>query len=105
MSVRRLNQGGLPRFWICLVFCLCFVTASLFSEPLIAVHEHHDCLGEGCPVCLLIQGAEHFSRQLRSALYPALFSNVLLMTFLILQRSVFRSLPVNPVRLKVKMNR
>jgi hypothetical protein len=54
-----------------LVLC-CLGSALLFSEWFVASQglAAHDCPGEGCPLCLLVQGAQHCSRQLRQA--PAL---------------------------------
>lgn len=80
--------------------------ACLFSEDYAASHREHDCRGEGCPVCFLIQGAENFFRQFKcTALYTGFSVNALVMAVFILHAVVFCVLPLSSVRLKVKMNR
>jgi hypothetical protein len=92
-------------FWISLALCTCVVTASLFSESFIAAHADHDCRGEGCPVCLQIQGAQIFSRQCKYAVTrPGLSPGAAPVTALVLRFAVFHLVPINSVRLKVKMN-
>jgi hypothetical protein len=85
---------------------LCFVSASLFSENYIVFHGEHDCRGEGCPACLLIQRAENFFRQSKGiAFYSGYSAAVLWMALFVLHLAVFRFIPLSAVRLKVKMNR
>jgi hypothetical protein len=80
--------------------------ASLVSESYILSHRDHDCTGESCPLCLLIQGAENFSRQLKSAaLCPGFSAAMLLTALFILKFSAFRFVPLSGVQLKVKLNR
>ncbi|MFP3090533.1 hypothetical protein LQZ21_09430 [Treponema sp. TIM-1] len=84
--------------------CFCFVSASLFSENYILPHGEHDCPGEGCPVCPLIQGAANFSRQAKNAVLPEYSAAVRWMALVMLHLVVFRFIPLSAVRLKVKMN-
>jgi hypothetical protein len=81
----------------------------MVSETIPAVHGEHDCCGEGCPVCLLVQGAENFSRQLKySAFHPGFSSNDLFLAAVVrnaLNVTVFLLVPLSAVGLKVKMNR
>jgi hypothetical protein len=79
--------------------------AALFPEGYILLHHNHDCSGEGCPLCLLIQRAENFFRDLKSAASCPDFSAAsLLMAVFILKFAVFRFVPLSTVQLKVKMN-
>ncbi|MDR1252298.1 MAG: hypothetical protein LBK62_09040 [Treponema sp.] len=96
-------MSGLRGFWISL--SLCFIMASCVSETLIAVHSDHDCSGGSCPVCLLIQRAENFSRQPKySVFHPGLSVTALFLAALVLNFAVFRFIPLSSVRLKIKMN-
>jgi hypothetical protein len=102
MEGKATNRSG----WFWTLLCLCFVTASLFSENYILFHRDHDCGGEGCPVCLLIQQAENFYRQPKwDASFPGLFLNAILTAVFIVKFVVFRFIPLSVVQLKVKMNR
>jgi hypothetical protein len=77
----------------------------LFSGIFAAVHSDHDCPGEGCPVCLQIQGAVNFLRQCKSAAFHDAFSQgAFLAVIFILRSAVFCFIPSSSVRLKVKMN-
>jgi hypothetical protein len=110
MSVRRLSRVSYPvntqaGLWVRLALFLCFLAVSLFAEPFAAAQGYHDCIGEGCPLCLLVQVNENFSRQLKSAVvYPASFSGLFFTSVLLLSRVVFPSIPADPVRSKIKMN-
>jgi hypothetical protein len=97
-------MNGLKYFWI--GFCFCFITVAFFSENYIAFHWDHDCYGAGCPVCFLIQRAENFSRQLRSAAsYSGFSESALLTAVFILRFALFCFIILSSVRLKIKMNR
>jgi hypothetical protein len=101
INTKQLANRGLF-FWIGLVFVL----ASLFSENYIVSHAAHDCRGEDCPVCLLIQRAENFSRQAKNAVfYPGPSVNARRLSAVIFGLVIFRFVPLSAVRLKVKMNR
>jgi hypothetical protein len=79
---------------------------SLVSESFIVSHRAHDCPGEGCPLCILIQRAEIFFRQLKCAVSCPGFSTVIFLTAVfILKFAAFRFVPPSGVQLKVKMNR
>jgi hypothetical protein len=79
--------------------------AALFLEGYILFHQDHDCSGEGCPLCLLIQRVENFFRELKSAAsYPGFSAAALLTVVFILKFAVFRFVPLSAVQLKVKMN-
>jgi hypothetical protein len=88
------------------VFCFCFFAAVLWSETFIVTHEHHDCYGEGCPVCLQIQGARNFSRLLKAAPFQTVSSpGTFLIVPIISKNTFFAPVPLSAVALKVKMNR
>jgi hypothetical protein len=80
--------------------------SAVVSETLIAVYAEHDCVGEGCPLCILIQRMENYFRQSKCAVFHPGFSITdILLASLILNFAVFRIIPLSAVRLKVKMNR
>jgi hypothetical protein len=85
---------------------VCFAAASFVSAGYIVSHQAHDCPGEDCPLCLLIQGTENFSRHLKcAASCPGFPAAVLLAAVFVLKFAAFRFIPLNAVQLKVKMNR
>ncbi|MDR2135533.1 MAG: hypothetical protein LBO76_02855 [Treponema sp.] len=87
-----------------LVLCCCCAWAILFSGLFAAPHAGHDCCGEGCPRCALIQGALNLSRQLRPA-PPAFPPPVFLLSPLAAGLFIFFAIPASAVRLKVRINR
>jgi hypothetical protein len=90
--------------WISL--SLCFIISVAVPEMIIAVCQDHDCSGEGCPVCLLIKGAEDCSRQPKySAFHPGFPVSAILGAAAVLDFAIFCHVPASSVRLKVKMNR
>lgn len=109
MPCRRRGSGGavMNRFrGFLLGLCFCLVTVFLFSETAVFIHPDHDCHGTDCPVCLLIQRAENFFRQLKCVVFYAGFpAAAFLMTAFVLNRSFFLFIPPSAVRLKVKINR
>jgi hypothetical protein len=85
--------------------CLCVVLASLFSENFIAARADHDCRGEGCPVCLWLQGARTLARQFKYAVFPSgLFPGALPLLLPVSGLAALRPAPASSVKLKVKMN-
>jgi hypothetical protein len=106
-SGERGKKSPVRRYWgMGLTLCCCCVVFFLFSETCIAFHADHNCRGEGCPVCSLIRGLIHCSRQLKSAsIFPVVHPGVFLLTALAVLSSGFCSIPASGVRLKVRMYR
>jgi hypothetical protein len=48
-----------------LALAVCIVFSFVFAEVLIAKEHDHDCIGEGCPSCLLIEIANIFLKSLK----------------------------------------
>ncbi|MDR2176483.1 MAG: hypothetical protein LBP20_00380 [Treponema sp.] len=85
---------------------LCLIPAILLSGLFIASHTDHDCRGEECPLCALLQGALNFSRQLRQApVFPALFPGAFLPGLFVPGFRARSAVPASAVRLKVRINR
>ncbi|MDR2111314.1 MAG: hypothetical protein LBP32_08415 [Spirochaetaceae bacterium] len=49
---------------------ICFALLPVLSVDFISSRADHDCSGRDCPVCVQIQGARNFLRQLGSAAVP-----------------------------------
>jgi hypothetical protein len=95
----------LPALGTGIALCACLVLAALFSENFIAVRADHDCSGEGCPVCLLAEGARTLTRQLKHAAFPAgLFPGAAPLVVPVPGRAVLYPVSASSVTLKVKMN-
>jgi hypothetical protein len=86
-----------------MVFVFCFVCAALFSESPAGPGREHDCRGEGCPICLLIQKAENFSRHCKAphAGFPVKFLPPA--SFVVISACFYHA-AINAVRLKIRMN-
>jgi hypothetical protein len=50
-----------------LVPAVCISFSVFFSETLIGAYHDHDCIGEGCPVCLQIEAADIFLKAMKLA--------------------------------------
>jgi hypothetical protein len=94
-----------PSLWLSL--CFCFALVSLFSETVISIQPDHECYGADCPVCLLVQQAEIFFRQLKNAaaLHAGFPAVMMLIVVFVLKRGSVLFIPMTAVRLKVKINR
>ena len=46
------------------ILCLVFVATLFVSETYIVTHTHHDCIGEGCPVCAALASCEQLLKNL-----------------------------------------
>jgi hypothetical protein len=87
-----------------ITLCVCVILASLFSENFTALRADHDCPGEGCPVCLLIQEARTLTRQFKHAAFPSgLFSGAVPVIVLVSWLAARRPVSASSVKLKVKM--
>ena len=54
------------------ILCLVFVATLFVSETYIVTHTHHDCIGDGCPVCAALASCEQLLKSFAaSALIPA----------------------------------
>ncbi len=49
---------------LALLACAAFLIVTLFSVLFIVKEADHDCIGEGCPICVCIRNAEHTLEQL-----------------------------------------
>jgi hypothetical protein len=50
-----------------LVLAVCIGFSAFFSETTICSDHDHDCIGEGCPICLQIETANNFLNTLKLA--------------------------------------
>lgn len=48
---------------IAVVMLVCFIAVSALSMAFVIVHEHHDCIGEGCEICFQLCLAEQTLKQ------------------------------------------
>ncbi|ALU16204.1 MAG: hypothetical protein EUB_01368 [Eubacterium sp.] len=82
-----------------------FVLFFFLSTAFMTEEAHHDCVGDGCPICMQISALQNFFKQLDTG--AALTAAVLVLHL------IFRCitpkwdsffLVTSPVRLKVRMN-
>jgi hypothetical protein len=50
-----------------LALAVCMIFSLVFAELVLADAHDHDCIGEGCPVCLQIEAANNFFKSLKLA--------------------------------------
>ena len=88
-----------------IALAICIVFSVFFTENLAAGEHDHDCIGEGCPVCLQIEIANNFLKTLKTA-GLVMFLTVLLMSpaQTLHKLSEIAPLSYSPIMLKVRFN-
>ena len=88
-----------------LVLAICIIFSVSFTEFLAADDYEHDCVGEGCPICLQNQMTANFRRTLKMAGFTVFFAFVLIFLVQTSKKlTEFVLLPYSPVTLKVRFN-
>jgi len=88
-----------------LILTACVAFSVVFAEILIADAHDHDCIGEGCPVCMRIEAAECFLKTLKLAGTGLLLAVCLAFTVQFHKKPAeFAACPLSPVSLKVRFN-
>jgi hypothetical protein len=88
-----------------LILALCIVFSLVFTELVIAEDLDHDCIGDGCPFCLLIETAHNFTKNLKLGvltIFLAACPVFILQTFY--KSSEFTISFQSPIVLKVRFN-
>lgn len=90
---------------VAVILFFSFVIVSFFSEFYIIKESNHECSGERCSVCSIINKVKHSLEQILtggSALFVFVNKFIILLTVLFLAQFVF--LYTTPVAQKVRMN-
>ena len=88
-----------------LSLAVCIIFTVSFTEFLTADYYEHDCIEEGCPICLQIQMVANFLRTLKMASFTVFFASVLIFLAQTSKKlTEFVLLPYSPVTLKVRFN-
>lgn len=76
----------------------------LGSVLIIAEHTHHDCTGEGCAVCMMLEQCDERVRALGTAVSALLMFLCVMFTAVSLPVSAVRTVSSHtPITLKVKL--
>lgn len=100
MTVRSEKKRALT-----LLLAAFFVVFFFLSTAFMTEEAHHDCVGDGCPICMQISALQNFFKQLDTG--AALTAAVLVLHLIfrcIAPRWDSFCLITSPVRLKVRMN-
>jgi hypothetical protein len=95
----------LKRKVLFLALAVFMIFSFFFAEILIADDLDHDCIGEGCPFCLVIEIANNFLKSLKLTAVAAFLTVCLI--FLIQTFIKIIDFPISlysPVTLKVRFN-
>jgi hypothetical protein len=88
-----------------LVPAVCISFSTYFSEALIHALHDHDCIGEGCPVCLQIEAADNFLKAMRLAgICLLLIACFVLLAYCKKERAEFKLCSISLFDLKVRFN-
>jgi hypothetical protein len=99
MELRPKGKALFFTLSICLVFSL------FFAETLAVDDLDHDCIGEGCPFCLVIETAHNFFKSLKLAALTVFL--IVCLMFLIQTLNKFNNFFFflnSPITLKVRFN-
>ena len=93
------------RKFIVFVMAACIAFSLVFTMVAAMDCREHDCIGEGCPVCLWIETVECFLKTLKQAGIGLLLAVCSLFTVQIYKKyAEFTSCFLSPVLLKVRFN-
>jgi len=87
-----------------LIPAACIAFSVVFTETLTAAEHDHDCTGEDCPVCLQIEAAKCFLRNLKLAVIGLFFAVCLEFSVQIHIKHAYFIPLLSPVALKVRFN-
>ncbi|ADZ84946.1 hypothetical protein [Cellulosilyticum lentocellum] len=83
---------------------LLLIVCMLFSIVYINKENHHDCTGQGCPICLQIHVARDLLNSIKGAVLGALLIQPLCLIRVHIQAGVAVNLSQSsPITLKVKL--
>jgi len=87
-----------------LIPAACIAFSVVFTETLTAAEHDHDCTGEDCPICLQIEAAKCFLKNLKQAVI-GLFLTFCLLFSVKIRKEYACFIPfLSPVALKVRFN-
>jgi hypothetical protein len=88
-----------------LVPAVCIGFSTFFSETTICSDHDHDCIGEGCPICLQIETADNFLNTLKLAsIYFLLMACFVFFAFSPKKHACFNIYFLSLIGLKVRFN-
>jgi hypothetical protein len=96
---------GSQRKVLFLALAACIAFSVLFAESLIADEHDHDCIGEGCPICLQIETTNNLLRTLKLAgLFCFLFVCTVFLSLTFQKYTEITICVFSPIALKVRFN-
>lgn len=88
-----------------LILSVLFLTITLASLFYIAKESKHDCTGEDCPICAVMQQAEQVIKEFGTgAAAPAVFTVIVLLLSAVVYGYVMEMVCPTPVDRRVRMN-
>ena len=94
------KHSGLIAVLMTLLLCI----SMLGSVFIIAEHTHHDCTGEGCAVCMMLEQCDERVRAIGTAVSALFMQLYIMFTAVSLPVSVVHTVSSHtPITLKVKL--
>jgi predicted transporter len=88
-----------------LVPAVCISFSAFFSETLVFSDHDHDCIGEGCPICLQIETADNFLNTMKLAgIFFLLTAYFVFFAYAPKKHTDYKSCLLSLVELKVRFN-
>ncbi|MCR5608377.1 MAG: hypothetical protein K6G26_04880 [Lachnospiraceae bacterium] len=98
------NMKFIKKFAACIITIIMLFSV-IFSSFYISLEMHHDCCGDGCPICSFIQECEHTLNLIGDGLI-ILFATIIPLAVLyrIMPFFSFELSDITPVSNKVRLN-
>lgn len=96
------GDHGFKKILLFFLFCG-LVGAVISSRAFVYAYLGHDCLGQDCPVCIQIQGAQKLLKNLGLA-GAGLFLAARLTCIFAVSKPLLLLRPLTPIGLKVRLN-
>jgi len=83
-----------------------FIIVMVTAQITIIAYTNHTCIGDGCPICKMIQNAGMLLRQISKALIAITLQNsaLFLMAIVMMIIGLICNTSSTPVRIKVRLN-
>ena len=88
---------------ITVILGLLLIVCMLFSMLLLSEERHHDCTGQGCPICLQIHAARDLLNSIKGAVLGALLIQPLCLIRIHIVATEVNLCQSSPITLKVKL--
>ncbi len=105
MKTGMMRKGKQHNILSAVIMIMMLLVIALFSAYFIAAEADHDCCGEDCPICSMVQQCERALRETGDGMAAAAVSILPVLIFLFYTNLLTEVQPcATPVSLKIRLN-